>query len=622
MAYGAEPFSSDFSTGVDLLAPPSANVLSGNNYQDMTSSNVSPLVDLKETFIEMAYDIKSIARNTYETTVLLSNAIMGTPQQNRDEGIDKGETDDKGDNGDDKSGFFSGLKIPNPFKDSQGLGDLLKVGALVSGLLLLSKYSDKILPVLAKTLKYFKEDLVPMLEGLFVDDETGEIKWKTILGMGLGAYVLSKMIPLLLTGLVFKVGGMLTIGKLVTAGKAFGPAGLALWAFGSLFTAIGDAMAAKDWTKDAGATDNSTINAIGGFFGGQLEGGIMNAFKQAGKFAGMGALTGFALGGPVGALIGGILGAAFGGIMGFIGGGKIAQGLEAMVNGVANMWNKVTQSITDIFFDREIADGPAGMTRTQRSSVGEIYDKAALIGANLFAWVNDTFEYLTGWIPSIEDLQEVGGNVLEYTKGIINDIKNWFWDPTKPSIIGIDMSVLAEALPSIEEIKQNIMDMLPEFMKPKTEAEKQQIQDLSEAEESGFFDKDYAGYSEIDKRKIADMSNAQLQAVLDLEGDDLRPKDINIIEDELKSRGIDPTAPPMLSTSQNDFIVEKLSVKDKNALINERNILEKELSASIVTDVANDKSVKIKQGDNVYTGVLAVENPNVRLPFLNSRFAR
>ena len=57
--YGAEAFPK-INTGADLLAPPrvSANVASGNNYQDMTSSNVSPLVDLKETFLEIAYDIK------------------------------------------------------------------------------------------------------------------------------------------------------------------------------------------------------------------------------------------------------------------------------------------------------------------------------------------------------------------------------------------------------------------------------------------------------------------------------------------------------------------------------------------------------------------------------------
>ena len=132
----------------------------------------------------------------------------------------------------------------------------------------------------------------------------------------------------------------------------------------------------------------------------------MNAFKNASKFAGMGATTGFLIGGPVGALIGGLLGAAFGGVLGWIGGGKIAQGLEAMVEGVNNMWNTVTQSITDIFYDREIADGPAGATRTQRSKVGEIYDRAAAIGDSLLGWVNDTWEYLTGWIPSVDDLKE------------------------------------------------------------------------------------------------------------------------------------------------------------------------------------------------------------------------
>ena len=38
--------------------------------------------------------------------------------------------------------------------------------------------------------------------------------------------------------------------------------------------------------------------------------------------------------------------------------------------------------------------------------------------------------------------------------------------------MGIDLSKMAEALPSLDEIKQNIIDMLPDFMKPKKEEQK------------------------------------------------------------------------------------------------------------------------------------------------------
>ena len=52
-----------------------------------------------------------------------------------------------------------------------------------------------------------------------------------------------------------------------------------------------------------------------------------------------------------------------------------------------------------------------------------------------------------------------------------------------------------------------------------------------------FFDKDYAGYSEITRSKIDKASNEQLKALLALESDDLRETDIQFIKDELRARG-------------------------------------------------------------------------------------
>ena len=48
---------------------------------------------------------------------------------------------------------------------------------------------------------------------------------------------------------------------------------------------------------------------------------------------------------------------------------------------------------------------------------------------------------------------------------------------------------------------------------------------LEKSKEVGFFDKDYAGKSEIDDKMIAGMDTETLQAVLALEGDDLHKKD-------------------------------------------------------------------------------------------------
>ncbi len=571
-----------------VVDTPSANELSGNQYEDVTSENVSPMANIQELFMEMAYDLKSIAINTFETNEILRDAAPSGADM-RDIGIgeeDRGEDDEDKEDKKEKSGILSSLA--GVFKGlDMGFGDKMKMLLFGTLLLGITKYADQIIPPLAKVLTYLKDTLFPALENLFdvVDDDTGEIKWSKILGIGLGAYVATKIGPLLLK-LAFKVPGGL---------KVAGILGLAVWATTSIFQAIGDWGAAKDWTEDLGATDNETLNKISGALGGSLEGGIMNAFRNASKFAGMGATTGFLLGGPVGAIIGGLLGAAFGGVLGFIGGGKIAQGLEAMVEGVNNMWNTVTQSITDIFYDREIADGPAGATRTQRSKVGEIYDRAAAIGDSLLGWVNDTWEYLTGWIPSVDDLKEYGYNMGTFINDTVNDLKKFVFDGSIPQFMGIDLSKMAEALPSIDEIKQNIIDMLPDFMKPKSEAEKQQVKDLSEAEESGLFDKDYVGKSEIERDMVKDAPTSHLKSILALESDDLRKSDIQFIENELASRGEDLT---------NVRDVEDVVIED-NAT-NKVKIETGDDGADNLTGTANivttqDNSVKAKT-DNTYIG--------------------
>ena len=147
--YGAEAFPK-INTGADLLAPPrvSANVASGNNYQDMTSSNVSPLVDLKETFLEMAYDIKSIARNTFETNEL----IRPTSAEERAKAIKDAETDAPPKPEDDSGpSFLDRLKGLNPFKG--GIGTFGKGLLAVAGLLGLKLFGPQIQGGLAGVLQ-------------------------------------------------------------------------------------------------------------------------------------------------------------------------------------------------------------------------------------------------------------------------------------------------------------------------------------------------------------------------------------------------------------------------------------------------------------------------------------
>lgn len=93
-----------------------------------------------------------------------------------------------------------------------------------------------------------------------------------------------------------------------------------LW---GVFDAIAAVAKAQNW-------EVSKISAaIGGFIAGSGDGGIKDAFKNAGKWALIGAGIGSIV--PVvGTLAGGLIGAAIGGILGYIGGKKVSQGIDAV----------------------------------------------------------------------------------------------------------------------------------------------------------------------------------------------------------------------------------------------------------------------------------------------------
>jgi hypothetical protein len=151
-------------------------------------------------------------------------------------------------------------------------------------------------------------------------------------------------------------------------------------------------------------------------------------------------------------------------------------------------------------------------------------------------WITSLWDKMTGWIPSIDDIKGAAGDFGAWIKQIATDIKLWFWDSSKPQIIGIDLSKFSESIPSGEDIKAAIMGLLPDWLQPDSVEEKRQKEVLEKSKEVGFFDKDYAGKSEIDDKMIAGMDTETLQAVLALEGDDLHKKDKKLIIKELEAR--------------------------------------------------------------------------------------
>jgi len=104
--------------------------------------------------------------------------------------------------------------------------------------------------------------------------------------------------------------------------KAVGAGGIAA----SVAMGVYDAMQAVSMAKEWGTSKTSA--GIGGFLGG-TGAGLSGAMKGAAKGGMMGAGIGSFVG-PIGTVIGGAVGVIAGGILGFIGGEKIAKGLDAM----------------------------------------------------------------------------------------------------------------------------------------------------------------------------------------------------------------------------------------------------------------------------------------------------
>lgn len=91
---------------------------------------------------------------------------------------------------------------------------------------------------------------------------------------------------------------------------------------------------------------SKTAGVIGTIFGGAAEGGLLNAFKTAGKLALYGATIGSVV--PVvGTLAGGLIGAALGAIGGFIGGGAIAKAADTVIDTLTSWWDKSVVTVLD-----------------------------------------------------------------------------------------------------------------------------------------------------------------------------------------------------------------------------------------------------------------------------------
>ena len=141
---------------------------------------------------------------------------------------------------------------------------------------------------------------------------------------------------------------LLPVGALAGASAMLGTGLAALGAVALPLVVVGAAMKAiydgfMGWMNAEDWGVSKVSGALGGFFGGDAEGGIMNMFINAGKWAAIGAGIGSVV--PVvGTIAGGLIGAAFGAIMGLIGGKKLAEGFDA----IGKWFGKMFRSIWDV----------------------------------------------------------------------------------------------------------------------------------------------------------------------------------------------------------------------------------------------------------------------------------
>ena len=129
-----------------------------------TVSTMSPGQSAVTMFAEMLDSLKIIQQNTFQTVELLKTAVLGTPDQQRRESLERAETDEPpaaletgGEGrGGRLSGFFSKLNKLNPFSGESSA--LVKFIAAGLGLIGLNVFKDKLVPKLSALLEFFFGD--------------------------------------------------------------------------------------------------------------------------------------------------------------------------------------------------------------------------------------------------------------------------------------------------------------------------------------------------------------------------------------------------------------------------------------------------------------------------------
>lgn len=153
---------------------------------------------------------------------------------------------------------------------------------------------------------------------------------------------------------------------------------------GSIFTLIEDFFDSKDLAESLGI---GKLPALLGTILGGSEGGIMNMFSNAGKWALLGATLGSVVPG-LGTLLGGLVGAILGGVMGYFGGDEIASNIDKVTTKISRMAEDAWDSLTDFgtYISDAIKNIVDSISASGKESLAKVLDYVPGAGsaANVF----------------------------------------------------------------------------------------------------------------------------------------------------------------------------------------------------------------------------------------------
>jgi len=200
---------------------------------------------------------------------------------------------------------------------------------------------------------------------------------------------------------------------------------------GGIIWMVVDGIKASIKAEEWGVSKISAI--LGGVLGGTGK-GLENAFKNAGKFALLGAGIGTLIAPGLGTIAGGILGAAIGGILGFIGGEKIAQSIEKIKEIGGNVWEKAKEILPTLIDN--IFGGLIDRIKEKIGSIKEIWKGDDSIGSK----IGETIGHIVTFVPGV------------IWKWILEDIWPPIWEKIneyKDELLGIIISPFTGAWEAI-----------------------------------------------------------------------------------------------------------------------------------------------------------------------------